>query len=85
MSINGILTAYYQVGYANVKPTNNTGAGPFKDTISEKAVSEKIDYDERAFEYLGPNAPDEGIYRQIGAVEIRVKKRGGIKSWVSME
>ena len=59
MSINGISTAYYQVGYTNVKPINNTGAGSFKDTISEKAVSEKIDYDERAFEYLGPNAPDE--------------------------
>lgn len=59
MGIKGISTGYYPVGYANVKPTNNTGASSFKDTITVKAASEKIDYGERAFEYLGPNAPDE--------------------------
>lgn len=59
MNINGISTAYYQAGYTNVKPSNNTVASSFEDAISEKAASEKIDYDERAFEYLGPNAPEE--------------------------
>ena len=59
MSISGISMGYYPTGYANVNTVKNTTDVSFTETISEKAATDKIDYDERAFEYLAPNAPEE--------------------------
>lgn len=59
MGINGILTGYYQSVYTNVNTVKNSADVSFTETISGKASTEKIDYDERAFEYLAPNAPED--------------------------
>ena len=59
MGINGILTGYYQPVYTNVNTVKNSADVSFTETISGKASTEKIDYDERAFEYLAPNAPED--------------------------
>ena len=59
MGINGISTGYYPTGYTNVKTVEKPADNLFADTISEKAATDQIDYDERAFEYLAPNAPEE--------------------------
>ena len=59
MSINGISAGYYSTAYANTNIPKSTETTSFADTIAEKAETDKIDYDERAFEYLAPNAPEE--------------------------
>ena len=60
MSISGIGAAgYYPTRYTNVNSVKNTADASFTETISEKAAADKIDYDERAFEYVAPNAPEE--------------------------
>lgn len=57
--IKGISTGYYPTGYTNVNTVKNSADVSFAETISGKASTEKIDYNERAFEYLAPNAPKE--------------------------
>ena len=47
-----------------------------KETISEKAVADKIDYDERAFEYLAPNAPEE-----VKKAWMKAAKETGAMCW----
>ena len=59
MGINGISTGYYPTEHNNVKTVKNAADNSFADTISEKAATDKIDYDERAFDFFAPNAPDE--------------------------
>lgn len=59
MSINGVSTNYYSTAHANVKTVKNAADNSFADTISEKVATDKIDYDERAFVFFAPNAPDE--------------------------
>lgn len=59
MSINGVSTNYYSTAHANVKTVKNAADNSFADTISEKVATDKIDYDERAFDFFAPNAPDE--------------------------
>lgn len=59
MSINGVSTNYYSTAHANVKTVKNAVDNSFADTISEKVATDKIDYDERAFDFFAPNAPDE--------------------------
>ena len=59
MSINGVSTNYYSTAHANVKTVKNAADNSFVDTISEKVATDKIDYDERAFDFFAPNAPDE--------------------------
>ena len=59
MGINGILTGYYQSVYTNVNTVKNSADVSFTETISGKSSTEKIDNDERAFEYLAPNAPED--------------------------
>ncbi len=67
MSINGIGTAGYPAAeYTARKAERNTGSGAagFMETVAEKAVQkaaqdETADYDEKAFDMVGPNAPQE--------------------------
>ena len=59
MGINGVSTNYYSTAHANVKTVKNAADNSFADTISEKVATDKIDYDERAFDFFAPNAPDE--------------------------
>lgn len=64
MSINGIGTAGYPLtGYTARKAEKNveSGAVGFMETVTEKAAQDdkKADYDEKAFEMVGPNAPQD--------------------------
>ena len=59
MSINRILTGYYQTGYTNTNTVKGVMNNSFADTFTEKAVTDKIDYDEIAFECCAHYAPDE--------------------------
>ena len=63
MSINGIGTAGYSLtGYTARKMERNaaSGAAGFMETVQEKAAqANAADYDEKAFEMAGPNAPQE--------------------------
>lgn len=63
MGINGIGTAGYPMtGYTARKAERNaeSGAAGFMKTVAEKTVQDKkTDYDEKAFEMVGPNAPQE--------------------------
>lgn len=59
MSINGVSTNYYSTAHANVMTVKNAADNSFADTISKKVATDKIDYDERAFDFFAPNAPDE--------------------------
>ncbi len=67
MSISGIGTAGYPLtGYTARKAERNaernaeSGTVGFMDTVVEKAAQHKAtDYDEKAFDMVGPNAPRE--------------------------
>ena len=63
MSINGIGTAGYPLaGYTARKAERSMESGTvgFMETMEEKAAQDKvIDYDEKAFDMVGPNAPQE--------------------------
>ena len=63
MSISGIGTAGYPLtGYTARKAERNAESGTvgFMDTVAEKAAQHKAtDYDEKAFDMVGPNAPQE--------------------------
>ncbi len=63
MGINGIGTATYPVtGYQTRKTERSaeSGAVGFMETIAEKAEQDKTtDYDEKAFDMVGPNAPQD--------------------------
>ena len=69
MGINGISTGYYPTGYANAKTVEKPADNLFADTISEKAATNQIDYDERAFDFFAPNAPEEVREAWIGAAK----------------
>ena len=63
MNVNGIGTAGYPVtGYTGRKTERSaeSGAAGFAESIEEKAAQDKTkDNDEKAFEMVGPNAPQE--------------------------
>ena len=63
MGINGIGTAGYPLaGYTARKAERSMESGTvgFMETMEEKAAQDKvIDYDEKAFDMVGPNAPQE--------------------------
>jgi hypothetical protein len=63
MSINGIGTAGYpSVGYIarNTERSAESAASEFSEIAAEKAEQNKADdYDEKAFEMVGPNAPQD--------------------------
>ncbi len=60
MSIHGIGTAGYPAWYGTKKTERSAEAGAvgFMETVAEKVPQDKkADYDERAFDMVGPNAP----------------------------
>ena len=60
MSIHGIGTAGYPAWYGTKKTERSAEAGAvgFMETVAEKVLQDKkADYDERAFDMVGPNAP----------------------------
>ena len=63
MSINGIGTAGYPLaGYTARKAERNAESGTvgFMETVAERIEQDKkTDYDEKAFDMVGPNAPQE--------------------------
>ena len=63
MSISGIGTAGYPLaGYTARKAERNAESGTvgFMETVAERIEQDKkTDYDEKAFEMVGPNAPQE--------------------------
>ena len=63
MNVNGIGAAGYPVtGYTARKAERNVepGAVGFMETVAERIEQDKTtDYDEKAFEMVGPNAPQE--------------------------
>ena len=63
MGINGIGTACYAVtGYTARKSEKSTESGTvgFMETVAERIEQEKkTDYGEKAFDMVGPNAPQE--------------------------
>ena len=60
MNVNGIGTAGYPAWYGTKKTERSAEAGAvgFMETVAEKVPQDKkADYDERAFDMVGPNAP----------------------------
>ena len=58
MAINGISAGYYPTAYTNTQKVKATETTSFADTIVEKAATASVrNYDEVAFENVGPNAP----------------------------
>ncbi len=60
MSIHGIGTAGYPAWYGTKKAERSAEAGAvgFMETVAEKVPQDKkADYDEKAFDMVGPNAP----------------------------
>ena len=60
MSIHGIGIAGYPAWYGTKKTERSAEAGAvgFMKTVAEKVPQDKkADYDERAFDMVGPNAP----------------------------
>ncbi len=60
MSIHGIGTAGYPAWYGTKKAERSAEAGTvgFMETVAEKVPQDKkADYDEKAFDMVGPNAP----------------------------
>ena len=86
MSINGIGTAGYPVaGYTVKKAENNTASGGmvFMETVAEKAAQDKAtDYDEKAFDMVGPHAPQDvkdawmEAAKEVNANGAGIKKNG---------
>ena len=62
MSVNGIEYGYPMAGYTARKTERNAdfGTAGFMETMAEKAAQDDaIDYDEKAFEMVGPHAPQK--------------------------
>ena len=63
MSISGIgAVGYLATGYETRKTERSTESGvvSFMEIVAEKAAQDKItDYDEKAFDMVGPNAPQD--------------------------
>lgn len=86
MSINGIGAAGYPAAeytVRNAEKSVKSGAVGFKETIEEKAAqNEIIDYDEKAFEMVGPNAPQSvkdawmEAAKEVYANGMGIKKNG---------
>ena len=58
MNIGGI-TSKYPIGYETRKAEMVVPQKQFSDVVSEKTSTLKDDVDEKAFEQVGPNAPEE--------------------------
>lgn len=81
MGINGIGTTDYPVtGYQTRKAERSaeSGAVSFMETVAEKAAQDKTtDYDEKAFDMVGPNAPQNVKDAWMGAAkEVNVNGLG---------
>ena len=86
MEINGIGTAGYSVtGYQTRKAERNaeSGTAGFMEIVAEKAEQDKTtDYDEKAFEMVGPHAPREvkdawmEAAKEVNANGTGIKKNG---------
>lgn len=86
MGINGIGTARYPMaGYMAKKAERNAESAEkgFMDTVAEKAAQDKrTDYDEKAFESVGANAPEEvkqawmEATKEVSANGLGMKKNG---------
>lgn len=86
MGINGIGTAGYPMaGYMAKKAERNAESAEkgFMDTVAEKtAQDKKTDYDEKALESVGANAPEEvkqawmEAAKEISANGLGMKKNG---------
>ena len=60
MSVSGIGTAGYPVaGYETRKTERVALKKQFSDVVSEKVIAKKDDVDEKVFEQIAPNAPEE--------------------------
>ena len=81
MGINGIGTAGYPVtGYQARKAERNA---EFMEIVAEKAAQDKTtDYDEKAFEMVGPNAPQDvkdawmGAAKEVNANGLGIRGNG---------
>lgn len=86
MDINGIGAAgYLMAGYTARKAEKNAESAEkgFMDTVAEKAAQDKkTDYDEKAFESVGANAPEEvkqawmEAAKEVSANGLGMKKNG---------
>ena len=86
MGINGIGAAGYPAaGYMTRKSERNVESAEkgFMETVAEKAAQdEKADYDEKAFESVGANAPEEvkqawmEAAKEVSANGLGMKKNG---------
>lgn len=59
MSVSGIGTAGYPIGYEVRKTGRVAPQKQFSDVVSEKVTAKKDDVDEKAFEQVAPNASEE--------------------------
>lgn len=88
MSVSGIETAGYPVtGYQTRKTERNaeSEAVGFKEIVEEKAAQDKAtNYDEKAFDMVGPHAPQEvkdawmEAAKEVNANGVGIKKNGMI-------
>ncbi|MBD5548744.1 MAG: hypothetical protein HDQ97_15380 [Lachnospiraceae bacterium] len=86
MGINGIGAAGYPVtGYQTRKAERSaeSGATEFMEIVAEKAAQDKAtDYDEKAFDMVGPNAPQDvkdawmGAAKEVNANGLGIRGNG---------
>ena len=86
MGINGIgATGYPVTGYTARKAERSVESGTvgFMETIAEKAEQDKTrNYDEKAFEMVGPNAPQDlkhawrGAAKEVNANGLGIRGNG---------
>ena len=86
MGISGIGAAGYPVtGYQTRKNERSveSGAAEFMEIVAEKAEQDKAtDYDEKAFEMVGPNAPQDvkdawmGAAKEVNANGLGIRGNG---------
>lgn len=86
MNVNGVGTAGYPVtGYTTGKAERSAESGTvgFMETVAEKAAQDKaVDYDEKAFEMVGPHAPQNvkdawmEAAKEVNANGTGIKKNG---------
>ena len=85
MGINGIGTGYPMAGYTARKTEKSaeSGAVGFKEIVEEKAAQDKTkDYDDKAFDMVGPHAPQEvkdawmEAAKEVNANGTGIKKNG---------
>ena len=89
MGINGIgVAGYPMAGYIAKKAERNVESAEkgFMDTVVEKAAQDKnTDYDEKAFESVGANAPEEvkqawmEAAKEVSANGLGMKKNGMLR------